>query len=151
QQQQQAIAQQYQARAQQAQREFQTFANSSDAEFDNYARSQVGDQHYSEIQQEVRAMLRDYGLTDEQISREYNSNASFRSFAGQRLMFDAARWRLANKGVASKVARSVPQVRKPGSPLDRGNERDYQLDRLSAKLDKTGSARDAANLLIAQR
>ena len=95
-------------------------------------------------------MLRET-ITEADLAYHWNNNPLFRSAASQRILYQAAKYEMSQKGIATKAVREVPQVQRPGSPLERGNERDYQLDRLNAKLNASGSARDAANLLIARR
>jgi hypothetical protein len=142
----------YVAQQQEARRQFDVAAKNADADFDNYVRSQVGDQQYREIQEEARSMFHDYGIPEQQLAWLWQNDSAFRSLPAQKLIMDAARWRLSQRGIKQKAARpQVPQVMRPGSPAERGNERDYELDRLNQKLNTSHSVRDATNLLIERR
>jgi hypothetical protein len=142
-----AVQQQQQAQARQ---QFDVAARNADAEFDAYAKSQVTDAQLDEIKHEALSYLRDLGMTEEQVRWEY-SNGSLRSYAAQRLVFDAVRYRRAMRGIEQKVARPVPVVQRPGSPLARAPDSEIQHKQLSDRLNKTGSVKDAAALLIARR
>ena len=134
------------------QRQFQAGAKDADANFDDWRRSEnISDSQLESIRKESLAMLEDYGLTKEQIAREWSTSSLFRSFPSQRLMADAARYRLSVKGLRKAVARPVPPVQRPGSPSDRASEGDYELTALSQKLDKSAHWKDAAALLHARR
>jgi hypothetical protein len=133
-------------------RQFQAGARDADANFDDWRRSEnISDSQLESIRKESLAMLEDYGLTKEQIAREWSTSSLFRSFPSQRLMADAARYRLSVKGLRKAVARPVPPVQRPGSPSDRASEGDYELTALSQKLDKSAHWKDAAALLHARR
>jgi hypothetical protein len=90
-------------------------------------------------------------MTDDMIRWAWETNPLFRSAAGQRILYLAARADLARKGIKSKSAQPVPQVQRPGSPLLHADQRQYEHRALEQKLNKTGDYRDAAKLLIAQR
>src|SRR5262249_26036644 len=104
-----------------------------------------------EIEQETFAMLREYGMSDADIRHSWNSNPAFRSFPAQRVMADAARYRISQRSMQSKVSRPVPVVQRPGVATERTPEADITIQRLNTRLNTTGNYRDAAALLNARR
>jgi hypothetical protein len=148
QQHQQAEQQTRQAYAAAAQQQFQEYGRRSDDAFDAYARTQVSAEQMREIKQEASNMLRDYGASEQEIVWNWQNNAAFRSVAAQKMMFDAARWRLSQRSIKSKVFAPVPTVQAPSSPAARGSEQDYSMRQLEKRLSETGSAKDAAALLL---
>jgi hypothetical protein len=134
-------------------KDFGRKAQAADADYFEYEKAQgLPFDQLEAIRNEARSMWRDYGVTDQQLALEWNTNLALRSAGVQRAMFDLAKFRLTARSLASKAVRpGIPVVQRPGSPVERARDSDVQIDRLNAKLDRTGSARDAANLLIAQR
>ncbi len=142
--------QETQARAQQ---EFRTkwdkFAKDEDGRFSEI----VGD-----VPDQMRAgsvkMLQDsYHFSDEDLSKLWNGEVSLslRDHRAQLLIRDAYLYRQAQKVAKQKTVKPVPTVQRPGSPAARMPEADIQDKRLNAQLDKTGSWKDAAELLLARR
>jgi hypothetical protein len=149
-----AQAAQVQALEQSVKQQWQEFSRAADDQFETYVRTQLPDGQTDELKKEAQAMLRDYGLTDQEITWQWNNNPSFRSFPAQKMMMDAARWRMSQKSIESKKFRPVPTVQRPGSPTERVPQTDYEIKQLGAKLDRsrgTQAVRAAADLLIAKR
>jgi hypothetical protein len=61
-------------------------------------------------------------MSQDQINWQWNNNAMFRSFPAQKMMADAARYRIAQRGIQSKAHHPVPTVQRPGSPEAREPE-----------------------------
>jgi hypothetical protein len=148
------LAAQQQAYQAQARQQFEQTAKSADADWENYSKANFTDEQSSEIRKEALAMLKEYGLSDRDIQFHYHNSELFRSFPAQRLMADAARWRLATRGAKEKAVKPVPVVQRPGSPLSRGSQEDYDTRELNARLDRS-TGRDAlkaaAQLVAARR
>jgi hypothetical protein len=90
------------------------------------------------IQQEALNIIRESGAKDEDIAAEWHSGRSpLRSSWAQKALHDAARWRLAQKSIASKVARPVPTVQRPGAGGERATATEYQFKTLSEKIGRT--------------
>jgi hypothetical protein len=147
--------QQYQAQAQQyasaAAQRFNSAAKAADADFQEYANAQnVSGEQLKAIRAEAMSMLRE-SMTDEQIAAEYNSNWLFRSAQSQRILMDAARWRLSQKTLAQKISRPVPPVQRPGSTLDRVGDEDITMRALNQQLERSGHWKDAAKVLVQRR
>ena len=63
-------------------------------------------------------MLRET-ITEADLAYHWNNNPLFRSAASQRILYQAAKYEMSQKGIATKAVREVPQVQRPGSPLER--------------------------------
>jgi hypothetical protein len=149
--------QQYQQRLNQAatqmQQNFNRRAADADASFDEFAKSEgISGAHLKEIRSEAMAMLRESGMTDQQIAEAWNSDYRFRSFPAQQTMMWAALYRMGRRGLAQKVApKVVPPVQRPGVSGQFADARDYSTQQLSARLSHDGTLKSAADLLIARR
>jgi hypothetical protein len=147
-----AQRQQVQAYQQQHRAQFDYVAKLADDAFDHYAATAEPDaSRRQEISGYARTMLREGGMSDQEINYHWQSSPILRSALGQQILFDAARFRIAQQTARSKAVRSVPIVQRPGSPAARGSEVDYNFGKLSAELQRTGSPKAAAALLTAQR
>jgi len=67
------------------------------------------------------------------------------------VLYRAASYELARRGAKGKVARPIPTVQRPGSPVARAPDEDIHMRSLENKLNTSMSVRDAANLVIARR
>jgi hypothetical protein len=147
-------AAQAQAYQQAVQQQFQQFQKSSDAAFEEHRVSQgISEEQFGEIQKEALAMLQDYGLSERQIAQAWNTDPNFRSFPAQRMMLDAVRYRMAQRGAHNKLVKDAPQVQRPGSPLSRGTDEEYSTRELNQRIDRTSGRQQllAAAELVAQR
>ena len=95
-------------------------------------------------------MLNEAGLSDQQISHEWNSNPVMRSALGQQIMADAARWRMAKAGI-KPAPKPVPQVARPGSSMDRPDAANRDSFALENRYRGPLSAKQAAELVIGRR
>jgi len=152
-----AQEQQTQARmhqyATQMQEQFNREAAWADSQFSDYAKSEgLTAAQLKDIKNEAMEILRESGMTDQDIAIAYNTDKTLRSFVGQVSLMNNARWRIAQRNLAKNIApKPVPPVQRPGSLGERASERDYQLHGLNEKLNKSGSWKDAAELLNARR
>jgi len=151
--QEQVAAQQRQAHAAAAQyqQQFNSWSQAQDNAFEKWAQQQVPAHEYQAIQDEVISSLKADGWTEAQLAQAWQSQPSLRSFSAQRQMFDAARYRLAQKGAKAKVSRPVPSVQAPGSPVERMPDQDQYLRQLDDRLSETLSIKDATKLVVARR
>lgn len=82
---------------------------------------------------EAKSALIDYGFTEEQIVQLWN-NSILRSAPLQRMMADAARYRIAKRTASTPAAKPVPPVQKPGNAIRAPNRAlDSQIAALEAK------------------
>jgi hypothetical protein len=149
----QAQAQRQQVDAQHAAAQFQAWSKAQDDAFDAELGKQPPERQAA-IRQEARAMLKDYGLSDQDVAFLWQNDIAFRSHAGQRILADAAAFRLQQKTAQSikPVPPTLPRVQRPGSSatrMERGE--DVDLRNLNSRLNTSHSAKDAAALLAARR
>ncbi len=98
-------------------------------------------------------MLNDLGFSNEELNALYwNGGAiSFRDHRMQLVIRDALRFREAQTNVKTAAKRPVPQVQRPGVAEPRSARDEDRIKDLDRRLNQSGSARDAAALLVAQR
>jgi hypothetical protein len=98
-------------------------------------------------------VLRDSGFSDQELAKLWNGEASvsLRDHRVQLIVRDAVKLRQAQKAAAKVVPKPVPPVQRPGTAPVRTSAGDAEIQALKTKLATSGSARDAAALLSAQR
>jgi hypothetical protein len=143
--------QQQKAQIQQAQ--FQRYAEEQDQIFEQ-AVPEMRSGGSRELQEAAAAVLKDVGLSDQDVRAAWNgAPISLRSAAAQRILADAARWRMAQAKAKAAIARATPPPQRPGVRQDiRASVAD--LNALSRKLDEAGSAQQQLKLagrLVAER
>jgi hypothetical protein len=139
-----------QAYAAAAQQQFAAAARQHDEAFDKWAATQDSPERVRQIKEVALGLLRE-DMTDDQIQHAYNTDATLRSLTAQKNLYRAARAELLSRSVKEKVSRPVPTVQPPSSPAARASEQDYSMRQLEKRLSETGSAKDAAALLLARR
>lgn len=105
---------------------------------------------------EIIDFAESHGIPKETMAQIWESDPVVRSSVFQRLMFDAAKYRLAQKSATANPASrsSIPPVQRPGVAQPRSGYRDGEIAALRAELkNSTGMAavRAAARLHSAQR
>ncbi len=143
--------QQINAQQQQYRQQFDHVAAQADDAYDKWITAQEPPERIKEITATAKQMLREAGLSDQEMSYHWSTNPILRSFAGQQIMADAARYRMSRQAARGKAIRQVPVVQRPGSPVERSSDQEYALRDLNQKLNTTHSAKDAAALLTARR
>src|SRR5262249_24046145 len=68
----------------------------------------------TKLAKEAIDMLKEYGASADEIRPAWNSPGLLRSAVGQRVLRDAAAYRMAKREGAKKVDRSAPPVMRPG-------------------------------------
>jgi hypothetical protein len=144
----------YWAQQHQVQQDFNRTSKVADGEFEAWAKTQDGPERIKEISDHALHMLRE-SMTDEQINANWNSNPVFRSALSQRVLYQAAKYELSQKGIAAKaVPPPVPKVMRPGAGSERASESEYQFRSLDEKINRTSGReqiRAAAELIAARR
>jgi hypothetical protein len=139
---------------QQQRQQWRQWSKVQDSEYEDFASKEASPEERKAIEAEAWALMRaEYGATDEQIAQAWQSNPNLRSLGAQRLLFRAARESLARKSIASKQVRNnIPTVQRPGSGnVERMPAADAEIAALNRRLNKSGSPKDAAELLTAMR
>ena len=146
----QAQLQQQAAARQEAAARFQQWAAREDDKVDKLLATETPERRTA-IQQEAAAILREEGLTDQQIGNLWNSDATFRSATSQKLLMKEAKARIAERGVRAARVTPVAHVQRPEVASEESRdyseyshlERQYRGQPLTAK--------QAAELVIAKR
>jgi hypothetical protein len=145
-----AQLQEKQVQAMQARESFKAYAKAEDARFDTLVAGQ-SKQSLREAAAEIVAAAEEYGIGRAQLMNLFESEPIMRNAAFQKMMHDAAKYRLAQKAVPKAVPKSVPQVQKPGvsRPAEpRGSE---DVRALAAKFASNPSVKNAAALYAAKQ
>ncbi len=96
-------------------------------------------------------MVKDYGVDPREFFTSGTESKFLRSAAAQKILVDAAKYRMMQKTAKAVPTREIPPVQRPGVAGPRSNQSDSNLAALSARLGKSGSLKDAAALLSARR
>ena len=107
----------------------------------------------AKVAESAVGVLKDLGFDDQELAALWNGRQalSLRDHRLQLLIRDGVRYRDAHAAARSAAVRSVPQVQRPGAAVPRGAETDARISALDSKLEQSGSLKDAAALLAAQR
>ena len=152
-----AVQQEMTAAQQRQAQEFTTkwaqFAKDEDAKFLQAAPEMASGDTATKVAKSSIELLKDKGFTDTDLGKLWNGEASLslRDHRVQLLIRDAVRYRDAQAVAKAKVSKPVPNVQRPGTAPQRAPDRDVHLAQLSKQLDQSGSWKDAARLLMAQR
>ncbi len=135
---------------QKAQQQFQQWgAQQDDAYQAEMTRAGVSKEQQSLISETAAEMLAEAGLTPQQIGQLWNSNPVIRSSFGQKLIADAARYRIAQANARNAVAAPKPPMQRPGTAT--AVRASSELDTLRARFEANPTIANAADLLKAER
>jgi hypothetical protein len=139
--------------AQAAQHNWSSFAQQQDALLLEKAPELADKAQLAKIADGAMGVLKDLGYNDQELSDLWNGRGamSLRDHRVQLLIRDGVRYRDAQAAARSAAVRPVPSVQRPGAAAPRGAEADVRLSALNSKLEQSGSLKDAAALLVAQR
>lgn len=141
---------QYQQYQQHQQAQWQQTAQAHDQAFDKWAEQQGATRADREAMiPEVMSMLRESGMSDQDIAHQYQ-NGPMRSLQGQQILWMAAKYRASQRGAAAKKDRSAPHVMRPVGNAEFATEPDQYLRTLE-KPGKNLTPREAANFVNARR
>jgi hypothetical protein len=93
--------------------------------------------------------LRSLGMSDGEIQTAWNS-PQLRSAKAQEVLLEATRAWLAKKNLANRPRKEAPRLQRPGAAGEVAHRPDPHIE-LSKRLDRSGSVRDAARLLVRRR
>jgi hypothetical protein len=129
------------------------FAQEQDALFFEKASELADKAQAAKIADSAVSVLKDIGFNDQELADLWNGrrHVSLRDHRLQLLIRDGVRYREAQAAAKAAAAKTVPQVQRPGAALPRNAEADARISALNNKLEQTGSLKDAAALLMAQR
>jgi hypothetical protein len=133
-----------------ARQQFESFAKAEDARLDTML---IGESSQTQraVMDEIMAGAKEAGVEPAEFIRLFGSDPLMRNAHFQKMMYDAGKYRLAQKTTPKAAVRNVPPVQRPGVAASRTSVNAATISALTAKLDRTGSLRDAQALLAAQR
>jgi hypothetical protein len=146
----QQVMAQYQQYQQAQQQQFRAAAQQADARFEQWVKDEgLSAKERQAIHEEAWAILLEGG-SQEQIQQAWSGNWALRNATSQITIAEAARARLARRGAKAKQYKPVPNVQRPGSPVERMADADVYLKTLE-KPGKTLTAKEAAAFVTARR
>jgi hypothetical protein len=97
------------------------------------------------------SVLKERGFSEPELAQLWNGQAalSLRDHRLQLLIIDAVKFAEAQRAAKDALTKPVPPVQRPGVAQSKSG--DAEIQALRQKLERTGSARDAAALVAAQR
>jgi len=130
-----------------------SFAAEQDALFAEKAPELAEPDAKHKAAQSATAMLKDLGFSDAELGAMWGGQGevSLRDHRVQLLLRDAVRYRDAQAAAKSAQHKPVPHVQRPGPAPARTADGDGRVKDLTERLNRTGTLRDAAALLAAQR
>jgi hypothetical protein len=133
-----------------ARQQFESFGKVEDLRLDAMLKGE-SNQTQRAVMDEIMAGAKEAGVEPAEFIRLFRSDPLMRNAHFQKMMYDAGKYRLAQKTTPKAAARDVPSVQRPGVAASRTSASSATISALTAKLDRTGSLRDAQVLLAAQR
>lgn len=142
-----------QRRAQEGRAQFDAFKNEQTKLFLEKAPEFADPENGPKLRQEVRAMMTDYGLADDELAAIWNQGAgvSLHDHRFQLMVRDALKWRNAQKAKQTVAAKQVPPAQRAGVAPSKGERSATNIQAQEAQLKRTGSVKDAVALLRARR
>jgi hypothetical protein len=129
------------------------FARDEDAKFLEKAPEFSDMKVMAEATQRAGELLKDLGFTEAELGLLWNGQAgvTLRDHRMQLLLRDGLKYREALGKAKAAQQRSVPSVQRPGPAPARDADGDDKVRSLNDRLTTSGTLRDAAALLVAQR
>jgi hypothetical protein len=138
---------------QEAHHHWSNFAQEQDSLFLEKAPELAEKGQLAKVAENAMGVLKDIGFNDQELAQLWNGRQalSLRDHRIQLLIRDGVRYRDAHAAAKAAAVKSVPHVQRPGAAVPRGAEADARISALNNKLEQSGSLKDAAALLLAQR
>jgi hypothetical protein len=129
--------------------QLQQWAAQQDAVFEREVASKESPETMRKLAETVVGMAEEYGVSKDELAAAWQSQPVMRSAAFQRMMVDAAKYRMATREVVNKIDRSAPPVQRPGVSQPRVDDSGVAAAMKAFRSDP--SPKSAAALLIARR
>jgi hypothetical protein len=144
------------ARARQAQENaarWNAFVQDEDAKFFDKAPEFSDLKVLADATQQASDLLKGLGFTEAELGQLWHGQAmiSLRDHRMQLLLRDGVKYREAQQKAKAAQQRSVPHVQRPGPAPARNADADEKVRSLDERLTTSGTLKDAAALLVAQR
>ncbi|WP_316174304.1 MULTISPECIES: hypothetical protein [unclassified Bradyrhizobium] len=145
---QQAHAQQHQAEMER--QNFQKFAQGEDARLEVMLKDEPKGVRQA-VAAEIMAAAKQSGIEPAELNRLFHTEPLMRHATFQRMMYDAAKYRLMMKSKDAIAARPVPPVVRPGVAASSAERERADVRALNARLSSSGDLKDAVALYQARR
>lgn len=139
------------AQQQRAAAQFQNFAAQNDDAMDRFLKTEPPET-VARVKQELAAIAeKDYGIGRDEFKALVQSQPIMRAAAFQRMMYDAAKYRLALRSAAERTPPPAPPVMRPGVAQPPLAADDAQVLDAQAAFRKDPNPKTAAAVLVAKR
>jgi hypothetical protein len=139
-----------QARQAQHRQQIAAFAEAEDSKFQEFVANEMPEYSTAEGKRRLAAaakeVLKSTGLTEQQIAEQWQSGY-LRPFGFQKVIAEAARWRLARESMRNVQRKQLPPVQKPGMATPRNAAAEQNVAALERQLGEAKTTRE--QLLIA--
>jgi len=143
-------AQENQRQAAMARQNFLSFARAEDVRLETMLKDEPKAVQQA-VTAEIMASAKASGIEPAELNRLFHSEPLMRNATFQRMMYDAAKYRLMMKAKEAAVAKSVPPVQRPGMATAHAERDRADLRTLSARLSTSGDLKDAVALYQARK
>lgn len=132
--------------------DWKQFRNSESAKAIEHIPALADKEKAPKVMQKAVAALQDVGFTAKELTAFDNGEKlSLFDHRVQRLIFEAIRYRDIQAARTAQTKKAVPTVQRPGVKQPAGTASSERIKALTAKAHSSGSLRDFANLLSAER
>jgi hypothetical protein len=136
-------------RAATQQQQIKAWAAQQDDVFEKEVASKHSPEQMNRITENVVELAAEYGVSRDELLTAWKSEPVLRSAAFQRMMVDAAKYRMAQREVATKISKPVPPVQRPGTAPLRNSDGD--VDQAISRFRSSPSVDTAVQLLMSRR
>jgi len=143
-------AHEHQRHAEASRQNFQRFAAGEDAKLDAMLKGEPISVRQA-VAAEIMTAAKESGIEPVELSRLFDAEPVMRNAAFQRMMYDAAKYRLMMKARDMVAAKPVPPVLRPGVASMAAERNRTDLRSLNARLSSSGNLKDAVALYQARR
>ncbi|GLH77484.1 hypothetical protein SSBR45G_23920 [Bradyrhizobium sp. SSBR45G] len=143
-------AEEQRRQAELAQRSFQSFAQEQDSQLEAMLSREPRATRQA-VAAEIVTAAKENGISPAELKRLFETEPLMRHASFQRMMYDAARYRLMIRAKDAVVTKAVPPVIRPGVSVSSGERARSDLRALNARLSSSGDLKDAVALYQARR
>jgi hypothetical protein len=139
-----------QRQAEASQQSFQKFASGEDARLETMLKDEPTSVRHA-VATEILDVAKENGIEPAELNRLFHTEPVMRNAVFQRMMYDAAKYRLMMKAKDAVAARPVPPVLRPGVATAATERGRTDLRSLNARLSSSGNLKDAVALYQARK
>lgn len=142
-------AQEQHRQTEMAQQNFQSFAQEQDTRLEGMLEREPRAVRHA-VAAEIMAAAKENGISPPELNRLFETEPLMRHATFQRMMYDAARYRLMMRAKDAAVTKAVPPVVRPGVSVSSSDRGRTDLRALNARLTSSGDLKDAVALYQAR-